>query len=68
MSMLYSSAGGDDGWRPDTAQSHQVEQPQPQPQRSLATAEGRSLPARAMHRMLDHLVERKAVVAKMFAE
>ena len=68
MSLLYQygSGGGDDGWRPDTAQSHSVEQPERE-RRALATKE-RSLPSRAMNRMIDHLVERKAVLTKMFIE
>ena len=68
MSLLYSSGGGDDGWRPDTAQSHLVDERAPVPERSLATTAGRSLPSRAMNRMIDHLVDRKAVLTKMFVE
>ena len=72
--MLYSSgANSESAWRPDTAASHrEVELSQDAARNSKqygAVADaGRSLPSRAMNRMIDHLVERKAVLTKMFVE
>ena len=71
MSLLYGqAAAGADGWRPDTAQS---EVSRGKAARSVAQAadavpRAAATPAtKAMNRMIDHLVERKAVLTKMFS-